>query len=388
MNTKQNTASLDELMPSEREGIDLIEAAIVVGQNKRLLFVWPLICGLVAFATTYMIDPTFVAKSIFMPPQQQQSAAASALQSLGGLAGLAGAAGMKSPGDQYVALMQSATVSNRVIDAFGLMKLYDVETKEEARQELAKNVRIEVGKKDGLVTVEVSDSQPERAAKIANRYIDELRRISSELAITEAQQRRVFFEKQLQHTKSKLAESQRQLQSTGVNEKTLRVEPKTAAEAYANLRAQVTAAEVRLQSMRGMLTNESPELKGALNNLAALRAQLAKAEMVDQSAGSDAYVNSYREYKYQETLFELFARQFELAKLDESREGSLIQTVDVAAPPEKKTKPRRTMLSLLVAMGAEVLMLIFIFARQSIQAAVKNESQMAKMERLKTVWRL
>ena len=72
--------------------------------------------------------------------------------------GLAGAAaGIKTPADQYVALLQSATVADRLIEQFELMKVYDVEYRFKAREALTRNVRVMLGKKDGLITVEVED---------------------------------------------------------------------------------------------------------------------------------------------------------------------------------------------------------------------------------------
>lgn len=387
MNIKNHTDTHEApIQEGGGNGSSLIEFAILIGLHRRLLFGVPLLVGLIALGVSYMIAPTFSAKTVFMPPQQQQSAAASALQALGGLAGMAGAAGIKTPGDQYVALMQSATVSNRLIAALGLTDVFSAKSPEAARIALASKVRIDIGKKDGLVTVEVSDTSPQRAADIANRYVEELRRLTSEMALTEAQQRRAFFEKQLVQAQSKLAAAQQALQATGVNERTLRIEPKVAAEAYASLRAQVTASEIRLQAMRGGLTDEAPELKAALSNLSALRGQLAKAEVVDQSAGKDAYVAAYREYKYQETLFELFARQFELAKLDESREGALIQVVDVATPSEQKIKPKRGMLVMLSVIGAVLGVLAFLLARESWGKALTDQVQQERLVRLKRAW--
>ncbi len=384
------TDKTDTLPASEQDdedGISLIDLAIVAGQNRRLLFGGPILAGLLGLAVSFVIAPTFTAKTVFMPPQQQQSAAGAALQSLGGLASLAGVSGIKTPGDQYVALMQSATVSNRLIEAFGLKALYDARTMEDARKELAQNVRIDLGKKDGLVTVEVSDHSPQRAADMANRYVVELRRISSELAMTEAQQRRVFFEKQLGQTKVKLAAAQQVLQNTGVSARTLRVEPKAAAEGYASLRAQVTAAEVRLQVMLGSFTSEAPEVKVAVNQLSALRAKLSQAEVADASGGSDVYVNAYREYKYQEALFELFSRQYEMARLDESRDGALIQVVDLATAPELKSKPKRALIAIMATLSTGFALLVFVFARQAYRSLRKDQELSERVIELKTAWK-
>ncbi|MDE2566819.1 MAG: lipopolysaccharide biosynthesis protein, partial [Burkholderiales bacterium] len=268
------------------EGLSLLDLAIVLAEHWKLLVVGPLLAGLVALGITYLIKPTFTARTVFLPPQQQQSLAASALASLGALSGLVGAAAnIKSPADQYVALMQSATVSDRIIDRFGLMKVYDDKYRFEARKDLAKNVQITIGKKDGLITVDVDDHSPQRAADIANRYVDELRDMTHHLALTEAQQRRLFFEEQLKHTRDRLTQAQQALQASGFNPGALKAEPKAAADTYARLQAEVTAAQVRLQTMRRNLADSAPEVQQQLAQLDALRAQLGKVEATTPSDG-------------------------------------------------------------------------------------------------------
>ncbi len=334
--------SLPHSHHGEKGALSLLDFAIAFAEHRWLMILAPISVGLVAWALTFLIQPVYTAKTLIIPPQQQQSSAATALQSLGALAGLAGSAvNVKNPADQYVALMQSVTVSDRIIEAFQLGAVYDAPIRQEARELLSSNVRISVGKKDGLIAIEVDDVNPKRAAEIANRYVDELRRLTNDLAVTEAQQRRAFFEKQLIGTQGRLIAAQKALQNSSLNESLLKAEPKAAADTYALLKAQVTAAEVRLMSLRASMSELAPEVKLAKANLQALRYQLEKTEGANQAASDGDYMDRYRDFKYQEALFELFAKQFELAKLDESREGALIQVVDAAMPPELKSRPRR-----------------------------------------------
>jgi len=366
------------------EGMDLFELIELLRQHLVLLIGGSLAAGTIALGVTFLIKPTFTATTTFLPPQQQQSAAASVLASLGPLAGLAGAGGaLRTPADQYVALMQSATVSDHIIDQFKLMDEYEAKFRIDARRALSGNSRMTVGKKDGLITVEVDDTDPQRAASIANRYVDELRRMTSTIAITEAQQRRVFFEQQLQQTKDKLTAAQLALQASGFSQGAIKAEPKAAAEGYARLRAEVTAAEVRLQTMRGNLVDETPEVRQQQAALAALRAQLARLEQSsDVSSGPD-YVSKYREFKYQETLFDLFAKQYELARVDESREGALIQVVDPATPPEKKSKPKRAVVALAATLLSALALVGFVLVRRSWRASAEDPVSANRMARLR-----
>jgi len=316
---------------------------VPVVQRWKLVLGIATLGGAVALGVSYLIAPLFVSTTTFLPPQQQQSSASAALASLGALAGLAGG-GIKTPGDQYVALMQSVTVQDRIIDKFHLLDVYGAKFRLDARLELNRTVQINLGKKDGLISVAVEDTDPKRAAAIANQYVDELRWILSTLALTEAQQRRVFFEKQWLLAKSKLVEAQSALEKSGFNASALKAEPKAAAEAYGRMRAELATAEIKLRTMRTTLADTSPEVLQLTTTVQSLRQRLAEQEAsTGGTGGKDAdYVGRFREFKYQETMFELMAKQYELARVDESREGSLIQVVDVAQPAERKSKPKRS----------------------------------------------
>jgi len=294
---------------------------------------------------------------------------------LGSLASLAGAAGtIRTPADQYVALMQSVTVSDHMVDAFKLMDVYEAKYRVDARRDLANNVRINVGKKDGLITVEVDDTSQQRAADMANRLVNELRRMTDTIAISDAQQRRKFFELQLRQTQEKLVQAQQALQASGFTKGALQAEPKAAAEGYARLRAEVTAAEVRLQTLRGSLSDTASEVQQQQSALAALRGQLARLEQTADVRGDPDYVGKYREFKYQETLFDLFAKQYELARVDESREGALIQVVDPATPPERKSKPKRALIALGAVLVSEIALIALVLVRNAWRAAVADQA--------------
>lgn len=354
--------------------IDGLHYARLAFKHSKLLAIAPIMVGALAVGITYLIAPTFTAKTTFLPPQQQQSAAMAALASLGALSSLAGTVGgsVRTPADQYVALLNSTSVQDPIIDQFKLMEVYDATFKTDARKKLTANSQMAAGKKDGLIAVEVSDKDPVRAAAISNAYVEQLRVLTSRLAITEAQQRRTFFETQLTRTRDKLITAQIELQSTGFNEGALRAEPKAAAETYARLRAESTAAEVRLQALRESRAENAAEVMTQRAALAALRSQLARAE--SQSARSDSadYVTKYREFKYQEALFELFARQYESARLDESREGALIQVIDAAKPPERRSSPKRAITGIVSTLLSFLALLGFVIGRDMWNRGLKQ----------------
>lgn len=366
MSEQQSSLPTPSFHSNHDDEISLIEVVQPLLQNWKLLIAAPLLAGGLGYAGSFLITPTFVATTTFLPPQQQQSAAASALASLGSLAGLAGgAAGIKSPGEQYVALMQSVTVSDRIIDRYKLIDEYEAKFRVDARKKLAERVQISLGKKDGLISVTTEDSNPKRAADMANQYVVELRELNAKLALTEAQQRRAFFEKQWQDAKLKLTDAQVALEQSGFNASALKAEPKSAAEAFARTKAELSAAEIRLRALRTTLADSTPEVQALSTTIQALRQRLSEQELSsDQSNEKQAnYIGRYREFKYQETLFDLMAKQYELARLDEGREGALIQVVDVAEVAEKKHKPNRSIITLIAALVAGIALATWLIGR-------------------------
>jgi uncharacterized protein involved in exopolysaccharide biosynthesis len=313
------------------------------------------------------------------------------LASLGSLGGLAGAVGgVKNPADQFLAYMRSVSVQDALIDRFKLLERYEVKTKTDARLALSGSVRASSGK-DGLISVEVDDKDPQFAADLANAYVEELGKLLSKLATTEAQQRRLFFERQLTIAKDKLIQSEISLKVTGVSGSVLKSNPASAVAAVASLQAAVTAQEVKLGAMRGYLAETAPDFRQAINELANLRAQLGKQEKDTPSSSilnaQGDYVSKYREFKYNETLFELFSKQFELAKLDEAREGALIQILDAAQPPERKSNPKKALIAIIATSAAGFALLLFAFIRQALRNSSQNSKFANKLASIQASWR-
>jgi uncharacterized protein involved in exopolysaccharide biosynthesis len=341
-----------------------------LSRSWRLLLIVPVVSASAAVAVTYLVPPTFTAKASFIAPQSQGGAAAAlaALGNVGGIpSGFAGASSRTSA-DQFVALMNSVAVADRLIETLGLMRVYDAEYRVDARRRLSANTRIAVGRKDGIIMVEADDQDPTRAAAIANQYVEELRSLTGRLALSEAQQRRAFFEGLMIKSREDLIRAQIALQSSSFAPGTIRAEPRAWADAYSRILAEVNAAELRLHAFRQSLADGTPEILRAEASLRGLRTQLAKLERSDSTGAQPDYLVRYREFRYHETLFELFARQYEAARVDESRESPIIQVVDVAEPPERRSRPRRSVVfvvSMIVTFIFVILSLLVVDAWRS-----------------------
>jgi tyrosine-protein kinase Etk/Wzc len=382
--------------PEDDDEISLLDLLQVVVDNLRLLVLAPLGAGLLALGYTFTIAPTFNATTRFMPPQQQPSGAAAMLAGLGALGGLAGAAGgLKNPADQYVAFLKSNSVQDALIDRFKLTDRYESKFRTDTRSTLTSSVKIVSGK-DGLITVDASDTDPAFAAQLANAHVEELRTLLNRIAVTEAQQRRLFFENQLNTTKDNLVQAEQALKSSGVNSGVLNANPQAAVEGLARLKAGITAQEIKLASMRGYLTESAPDFKQAQVEMTALRGQLSRYEreqpaLTSESSGgknngASDYITKFRDFKYQETLFELFAKQYEMARIDESREGSVIQVLDMAEAPELKSKPKKAQIAVMATLASGFALLLFVFIRQALRGAAQTPESAEKLDRLRRAW--
>jgi len=328
------------------------------------------------------------------------------LGQLGGSGALASAAGaslgIKNPGDMYVSLFRSRTVEDSVIRRFGLMARYRKEEMTDARRRFEDRSTVVLGSKDGLIRIGVTDPDPKLAADIANGYVDEFRKLSANLAITEASQRRIFFEQQLLEANQNLAAAEEAMKNTEQSTGVLQVDSQARSliESAAILRGQIVAKEVQLQGMRAYATEDNPEMLEARQQLGALQGQLEKLSGSDAHSNSDIivpkgnipeagmeYVRKLRDVKYYETIAELIAKQFEMAKLDEARQGSIVQVIDVAVAPDKRSFPRRTLTVALAAICGFFLVCGWCLFAVKVRRLEAEPAERRRLEALRATFR-
>ena len=402
----QEVASPSEEFADDADGVGLLDLLTWVGQGKWLVAGLTLVAALAGLGVALWLPPIYTARTTLLPPgAQQQSGSAAALAALGSLGGLAGGIGAKTPDELYVALLKSDTVQRALADRFGLMARYEVQSYETLRKVMPGHIRVTSDKKSGIISVEVDDKEAKFAADLANAHASEITKVLGRLAVSEAQVRRLFFEQQLGETKERLIKAEQDLRS--VQEKSGVIVLDKQAEALiagaALVRAQIAEREVQLKVLRTAATDQNPDVQRLGSELSALRSELARMESsrgggagstVDMPvnkipAAAIDYVRARRELKLQETLLESMIRQYEIAKLDEAKEGPVLQQVDVALPPDYKSKPSRAMIVLgsaaLAFLAACVLAIWRGHAAQRRAADPQHQQAWASMAR---AWRL
>ena len=380
----------NQLPPQPEDEIDLLDLLIVVAKNKKMIIRNTLVAALIAVAVSLLMPKIYTASTTIMPPQPGQSTASAMLAQMGGLAGMAGASlGIKNPADLYIGMLKSRTVADDLIKKFDLKTLYKTDSGEAAIKSLESDTAVASGK-DGLIKIDFSAKDPKRASDIANAYVDELNKVTSTLAVTEASQRRFFFESQLNLVKDKLAKAESDLQELQKKSGMIQDYPqeKEIAESNARLRAEIASKEVQLSAMQIGVTTRNPEYQRIQGELASLKSRLdgLGADVSPDARMSQSgleYIDKFRDVKFNQALLELLYKQFELAKIDEAKDYPLIQVLDRAVPPEKKSKPKRALIVIMSALTALFLSIFWAFISEMLEKGRSDPERSEKYDALK-----
>jgi tyrosine-protein kinase Etk/Wzc len=365
--------------------LHLFDLLIVLSRRKRVVVRATLAAAVLASVVALLLPSRYTAKATILPPQQSQSLAASMIGQLGALGPMAGLAqkdlGLKNPSDLYVAMLRSRTVEDNLIRQFNLLRVYRDRKMSDARRDLEDASSILSGK-EGFISISVEDKDRIRAAEIANAYVDQLRQLTQALAVTEAGQRRLFFERQLEQAKNNLSDAEQALKETEHKTGLIQLDGQAKAiiESVVKLRGIIAEKEVALDTRRLFSTEQNPDVMLGEEQLSALHAQLSLLEKQsgrtsrggsqnksnidnddhnDRDQADDAniqisagnvpeaglqYVRRVRDLKYAETMFEMLAKQYEAARLDEAKTAAVIQVLDQAVEPDRSSSPKRSLI--------------------------------------------
>lgn len=391
-----------DVLASRANEIRMVDILIAMARQKTLLISMPIVGGIIALAIVLILKPVFTSTVVLLPPQQQSSGMSAVLGQLGGLGGMAGGlGGLKNPGDLYIGMLQSRTVADILIERFKLKERYEAKTMAGTRKILENSTKIGAAK-SGLITIDVEDHDAQMAADMANAYVKELTLMTETMAVSEASRRRVFFAKQLESAKDKLSDAEVNLkkvqEQTGMIE--LEGQVKGLIANTAQLQGTIAAKEVQLSAMRSFATANNPDLIRLQDELRGLNDQLFKLNKGQLSKNGDIaiptgkipevsveYIRSLRDVKYYETIFELLAKQFEMAKIDEAKDANLIQVLDKALPAEKKSRPKSLFIVLGGILGGAFLGLLLALVRDFMRRSKLQNPDVQRWQELRMALR-
>jgi uncharacterized protein involved in exopolysaccharide biosynthesis len=377
---------------------NLLDLFIILAKHKFLILGVTAGAAVLSLIISLLLPTYYTATTRILPPQQNQSMAMAMLGQLGPLISATAGKdlGLRNPNDLYVSMLRSQTIEDALLNQFSLLSRYKEKYRVDARRHLESLTEIVDGNV-GVISVAVDDRDPRQAAAIANAYIDELTKLTKTLAVTEASKQRLFFEREVHSAADDLASAEQAMKQTEEHTGIIQLDnqSKVMLQSYADLRAQVANKEVQVQSMRSFASDQNPRLIRAEQELAALRSQLSRFELgTGDNSPTDVglkkvpgagleYMRKLREVKYRETLLELLTKQYEVARIDEAKDASIIQVLDPASIPERKSWPHRAIIVLLATLLFFQLSLVWAYVAESWQHAKDDPQHFARLQILK-----
>ncbi|WP_305043729.1 GumC family protein [Geoalkalibacter sp.] len=371
---------------SQGEGFDddeinLLDLLLVLARNWKMIVGTCVATFALACIYTLTLPNIFTATARILPPQQEKGGLSSMLGGMGDLAALAGVRVGGSSGDLYVAMLKSRTIADAVIEQFDLMNAYGQESRSQMYDKLNGLMNVSLGKTDGVISVSVDDQDPRRAAALANAFVEELKKLNVRLNLSTAGRERQFLEERLAVVGRDLAQAEDNLKRFQEEHKAIKLDEqaKGLIEAISRLKGELASKEVELGVLLSYQTEQNPQVRALRESISQIREQIRRLEQSpggQQVAGDVFFVTSevpelglqfarlMRDYKVQETLFELLTKQYEVAKISEAKNTSTLQVLDDAFVPDRKSKPKRSLMVLVATFAAGFLAILVAFVRE------------------------
>ncbi len=401
---------LTAAMAGIRQETTILELLTELARRKALIAGVTATAIAIGIVLCVVLPVRYTATTRMMPPQQTPSAASMFMNQFAGsasnpLAALAGEGlGLKNPNELYMGLLQSTTIADALIRQFDLISDYRAADQTAARTTLAKNTAV-VSEKSGLIAISVTDGDKKRAAAMANAYTSQLRALTQNMAVTEASQRCLFYEDQLNQAKEALVTAEVTFQQ--VQQQKGLVAPDAQAKAMidslAVLRGQVEAKQVQVQALRSYSTEQNPAVQLAEQELSTLQAEEARMEKSGHSQGFSSmgledvpsagleYLRAQHELVYRQTIYDLLIKQYDAARIDQSKEAAIIQVVEPAREPDRKSSPRRGLILLAAMLLGLFGSAFYVLTDRALARARQNPETDAQLrsfkEALLTPWR-
>ncbi len=383
----------------------LLRNLVILAAQRRLIAGGMLAAALLTAIVVLVMPVTYTATTVILTPQNSSGSILSLLGQFGGLGSIASSLDtdglIKMPSDTYTSVLGSRTVADRLIQRFQLQHVYRKRTLVDTRKALARHTHIET-MRGSTIHISVDDKDVQRATAIANGYVEELYQVNQRLALTSSAQRRLFLEQQLGEERAALAQAEigfKEIQQkTGVIQ--LAGQAEITLRSIAQLRAAIAAKEVQVEVVRDSVTDQNSDLVRLESGIAALREQLRKAESESAQSGDDyfvpagkipaaglEYLRRTRDLRYHEALFEMLAKQYEAARIDEAKAPPLVQVIDKAVAPDKRSWPPRTLLVMLAALTSAILLAGAVLLRDKWARLVEEPENVPHLNALRKILR-
>lgn len=367
------------------QGAKVVELLLVLLKRKKLIIYICSMTALLSLGYSLVIPCFYAATAKVLPPQKDNVGLSSILGQMGSVATMAAGAAKGNDTELYVSLLKSRSVGVAVIERLNLSKVYQTRTFKETWEKLDKAVKVQAGK-DGIITITAEDTNPKRAAILANTMVDELGKTMVRLNLSKASTEATFLEKRLEVVKRDLKAAEEEMRAFSKRKGIFLVETQAGATVtgIAALKREIAAKEVQLATVRASRTDENAEVLALQAAIKRLKQTVADA--AGTSGGRDGipaignvpdlgleYTRKLRDLKAQEAIFEQLSKQYELAKLNQAKDSSSLQILDEAVVPEFKSRPKRTTLVLMSTFVAFICSIGLVFLLEYLERMPEEE---------------
>jgi uncharacterized protein involved in exopolysaccharide biosynthesis len=370
----QEGAALAETLEDRRLQGRTVASLRLFWTNRRFLMRAGVYALFASALISILIPSRYQSVTRLMPPDSPSGLGMGLLSAMTGRTGMEGLGGIasevlgvKSSGALFVGVIQSQTVQDRLIKDFNLMRVYHDGKIEDARKDLAEHTDVSEDRKSGIISINVTDHDPKRAAAMAQSYVDELDRLVAQVSTSSARRERIFLEERLKAVKADLDSSARNFSEFASKNTAIDIpaQGKAMVEAAARLQGELIAVQSELEGLKQMYTDENVRVRSARARMDELQKKLNEiggAGTVGAAKSADSlypsirrlpllgvtYADLFRQTKIEETVYELLTEQYEMAKVEEAKEIPSVKVLDAAIVPTKKSFPPR---AVIIALG-------------------------------------
>jgi len=287
--------------------------------------------------------------------------------------------------DRYVAILKSGTVLGAVIKKFDLVHVYQITSYpgEKTQAELLSNTEF-TAEIEGHITILVYDKDPQRAADMANYFVEMLNKTDQEMQVQNARANREFIEQRYNKNLSDLAAAEDSLRIFQQRYGIIALPEQTEAsiKAAAEISGQLALKEVQVGVLSQMFTPDHPSVLQAKLEVSEMRRKIS--QMSTGSLRKDGelnvfvpfkkvpelgseYVRRFREVEIQSKVLEFVTPLYEQAKVEEKRQTPSVVVLDRAGPAERKAKPKVTLYALLALVISSLFSLVVVFIREMLE---------------------
>ncbi len=311
-----------------------------------------------------ILPVSYRATAIILPPNVDGGGMGIASLLSGLPFGGMGMDGIGQATNNYMSILNSRTMGERVIEEFGLMDEYQSEFIEEALDALASSTKF-VLNDEGTIAITVFDGNQDRVPDIANYYVHQLDSINKDLTKERAGNNRTFIEKRLEQVYAEAADAENRLrffqEENGAY--SLEVQAEESIRALAAIEADIISKEIELDVMQISMSKSHPEIVFLEKEVLALKSSLnglinaSENDRILKSPGKlpglvVEYSRLLRDVKAKNAVLEFLLPEYEQARIQEVKDTPTVQVLDAAQRPSKKSKPFRALIVMLSTMSA------------------------------------